>query len=453
MNTMLSRKTNKASSSFETVDGVATIHLVQSSLFARGLAKFLIFGLILSILAMAFLPWQQTSRGSGQIVAFAPQERQQNIQSPTKGIVGKIKEGLIEGSKVKQGELLLEIQPLAANQVEQLEASLRELETQAETAAIQATAYAKNIEGFQEARDYAVSAAEEMVSAAEKKLESKESQRAAYKAKELQARLNFERQEGLFNKGLKPAREIEKLRKEWDIAIAELVALPLDIQGLKNEVTAKEKEVEEKRSVAQTKIDYARAMEQDALGKVAKARKEIADATIKLAETNRLKIYAPRDGTVFRLMVNERGVAVKEGDSLLTIVPESTNKAVEMYVSGNDMPLVQRGQSVRLQFEGWPAVQFAGWPSVAVGTFSGTVSTVDATDNGKGEFRILVIPEDGEQEWPSDRYLRQGVRVNGWVILKKVALGQEIWRQLNGFPVSISDSEPKGKAKPPKLPK
>jgi hypothetical protein len=154
------------------------------------------------------------------------------------------------------------------------------------------------------------------------------------------------------------------------------------------------------------------------------------------------------------LNVNERGDAVKQGDSLLTIVPEASQKAVELNVNGNDMPLVQIGQEVRLQFEGWPAVQFAGWPSVAIGTFSGTVSTVDATDNGKGEFRILIVPNEVEQEWPSDRYLRQGVRANGWVLLNKVTLGREIWRQLNGFPVVVAEKEPKkSSTKPPKLPK
>ncbi|MEM7457372.1 MAG: toxin secretion protein, partial [Planctomycetota bacterium] len=105
------------------------------------------------------------------------------------------------------------------------------------------------------------------------------------------------------------------------------------------------------------------------------------------------------------------------------------------------------------QFEGWPAVQFAGWPSVAVGTFGGVVASVDATDNGKGQFRVLVTP--GDAEWPSDRYLRQGVRANGWVMLREVSLGYEIWRQLNGFPVIVSSGEPSGgdEIKTPKLPK
>jgi len=100
---------------------------------------------------------------------------------------------------------------------------------------------------------------------------------------------------------------------------------------------------------------------------------------------------------------------------------------------------------VRLQFEGWPAVQFVGWPSVAVGTFPGRIILVDAADNGKGQFRVLVEPDPQAGEagaWPSARYLRQGVRANGWVLLNRVRLGYELWRQFNGFPPTIAASEP-----------
>jgi hypothetical protein len=132
---------------------------------------------------------------------------------------------------------------------------------------------------------------------------------------------------------------------------------------------------------------------------------------------------------------------VKEGQSLFTIVPDTTERAVELWVSGNDTPLIHQGDHVRLQFEGWPAVQFAGWPSVAVGTFGGKVVAVDPTDDGTGKFRVQV-KQDGDQPWPSDQYLRQGVRANGWVMLSQVPLGYEVWRQLNGFPPVISQKEP-----------
>ena len=452
--------TNRIRNQFTTVvpskQRSSAIHLVQSSRFAQRLAKLLLIGLVVSIIAMAFLPWQQTSKGTGQVVAFAPQERQQSVKAPTKGIVAKIADGLVEGSVVKKGDFLMEVQPFAANMVEQLNGQLNELKTKEETAKVKSEAYGQNVEGFSEARDFAVSAASEMVSAAKAKLQSKRKQITAYEAKVLQAQLNYDRQNGLFLKGLKPAKEIEKLKKELDVTQADVASIRQDVAGLENEVKAKKEELEEKRRVAKTKIDYARALQQDALASAATSRKEIADVKMKLDQMSRMTITAPRDGTIFRLNVNERGDAVKEGDSLLTIIPEATQKAVELYVQGNDVALVKLDQEVRLQFEGWPAVQVAGWPSLAVGTFTGKVATVDATDNGKGEFRILVTPDETDQPWPieSNRFLRQGVRTNGWVVLGDVSLGYEVWRQMNGFPVMTSTEESKKKlAKPPKIPK
>ena len=52
-------------------------------------------------------------------------------------------------------------------------------------------------------------------------------------------------------------------------------------------------------------------------------------------------------------------------------------------------------------------------------------------------------PDAEDEPWPDVRFLRQGVRSKGWVLLNRVSLGYEIWRQLNGFPPVISASEPK----------
>ena len=138
------------------------------------------------------------------------------------------------------------------------------------------------------------------------------------------------------------------------------------------------------------------------------------------------------------------------------LVPEVADRVAEIFVEGNDAPLINKGDPVRLQFEGWPAVQFVGWPSVAVGTFGGKVLLVDSTSNEMGKFRVLVEPHvgGGDEPWPSTTYLRQGVRAKGFVLLRQVALGYEVWRRLNGFPPVVAQNEPgsneKVKVKRPK---
>ena len=177
---------------------------------------------------------------------------------------------------------------------------------------------------------------------------------------------------------------------------------------------------------------------------------------VKLARQRNQIVTAPMDGFVVQITPHMGGGIVKEGDALCTIVPETQERAVQLWLNGNDIPLVEPGRHVRLQFEGWPAIQFAGWPSIAVGTFGGKIVSVDATDDGTGKFRVLIRPDASDQPWPEDRYLRQGVRANGWVLLNRVPLWFEVWRRLNGFPPVVSQGDPSSKgdkAKPPKVPK
>ena len=161
---------------------------------------------------------------------------------------------------------------------------------------------------------------------------------------------------------------------------------------------------------------------------------------------------------VFRVNVTE-GSFVKTSVPMCVIIPKSKQLVVEMWVDGNDMPLIRErqvdengqllhsGSPVRLQFEGWPAIQFVGWPSVAVGTFGGEVVFVDATDNGQGLFRVLVAPDPdvipGKEgmmiDWPESPIMRQGVQAQGWVLLERVPLWYEVWRQLNGFPPALHE--------------
>jgi multidrug efflux pump subunit AcrA (membrane-fusion protein) len=174
-------------------------------------------------------------------------------------------------------------------------------------------------------------------------------------------------------------------------------------------------------------------------------------------------VRSPCDGVVQRVSANGGGQYVKEGDELAVIVPDTTDRVVELLIDGVDAPLIAahmeqtgRGPHVRLQFEGWPAVQFTGWPSVAAGTFGGRVRQMDPADDGYGKFRVLVEPDemfDGDT-WPDAAYLRQGNQAVGWVFLNRVTVGYELWRTFNGFPPVVAPKAPekdKDGGKPPKV--
>jgi len=101
----------------------------------------------------------------------------------------------------------------------------------------------------------------------------------------------------------------------------------------------------------------------------------------------------------------------QEGDEMSTINPDTSQRAVELWISGEDATHVQRGDRVRLQFAGWPVVESAG-------LFRGRVETVyPLTSDGKGRLRILVKENDNDS-WPDKRYLRPGVGADGWVLIE-----------------------------------
>jgi multidrug efflux pump subunit AcrA (membrane-fusion protein) len=149
-------------------------------------------------------------------------------------------------------------------------------------------------------------------------------------------------------------------------------------------------------------------------------------------------IYADRSGYIVSTLASSQTKIVKPGDTLASFAPDATQFAAEIYVDGNDIPLIKIGQSVRLIFDGWPSVQFSGWPSVSIGTFPGVVKVIDYAVSANGGFRVIIIP-DKNSLWPNRNYLRLGTQVHGYIQISQVKLGYELWRQLNGFPISIKD--------------
>lgn len=433
---------------------LTAMQMVQSPRLARSAAHALLAALLLSILGMFFIPWQQTTKGSGRVVAYFPMERPQTIESPIYGRVVKWGAGIVEGAVVTKGQLILEIRDIDTDRARRLSEQVAATREKIRFAQLKSETYGRQIVDLTEAREMILQASRELVKEAARKVEAEKQSLVAAEAGERQTRANNERQRRLYEQGFTSGLNAEIEQRKYEEAVAKTKAAQEYVQAAQNYLASKQHELEQKSREAQTKIDYARAMQQEAQGEVALTNKEILDLEGKQAQFESRRIYAPRDGIILRLFVNADAEMLKEGDPLFTIVPETTDRAVELMIDGNDIPLVTTGREVRLQFEGYPAVQFAaGWPEVAAGTFGGQITAIDATDDGKGMFRVLVRPVAG-QAWPDERFLRQGVRANGWVLLNRVTLGYELWRQLNGFPPVYGDEAGAGKeVKKVKLPK
>lgn len=189
------------------------------------------------------------------------------------------------------------------------------------------------------------------------------------------------------------------------------------------------------RAVELANLEYAKFQ-----ADLSSAQAELARLETRISRQSSQMVTAPVDGIIQRVIALQGGMVVKQGADLATIVPATSDRAVQLYVKGVDIPLITTGREVRIQFEGWPAVQFSGWPSVAVGTFGGVVANIDPSDDGEGNFRIIVIPSNNNK-WPDHLVLRQGIRAVGFVLLDEVKIGWELWRRFNGFPVSLKSKK------------
>nr|MBV6631056.1 HlyD family efflux transporter periplasmic adaptor subunit [Oceanococcus sp. HetDA_MAG_MS8] len=174
--------------------------------------------------------------------------------------------------------------------------------------------------------------------------------------------------------------------------------------------------------------------------RVAEAAAELSRVEVNMSRQSMQIVRAPRDGVILRVNAGDTATFINTGSVVATFVPDNVQRAVELFIDGRDVALVQPGAQVRLQFEGWPAVQFSGWPSVAIGTFPGKVVAVDPSAQVNGQFRVLVTEDtDSDEPWPEERFVRFGAKAQGWILLGTTNVGYELWRQLNNFPPSLPD--------------
>lgn len=411
------------------------LHNLQSPPFARHLARLLAIILIVSLIILIALPWQQNVKGSGRVIAFSPLERRQEIEAPIKG---RIVEWYVqEGSQVNKGDMIAKIRDNDPAYFERLQRQRQALQTQLALNEAKVDAYTLQAQDFALIVDSATAAAQAKLEAAQAKVEALEKELEAALAAQETSRINLERETLLREKGLSSQRKYELTLLKYQNNAAKVQQLRAKIEAAVSSVRQAEADKNKAEQAARAKRNSAQATLEDARGSVQKAQAELLKIETDLARQATQDIRAPRDGVILKLNTASDTVFVKAGENLATLVPDTQERAVELYLDGNDISLVSEGREVRLQFEGWPALQFSGWPEVAVGTFEGRVALIDATDTKDGKFRIVVRPADNAQ-WPEQRFLRQGVRAKGWVLLNTVPLGYELWRQFNGFPPALS---------------
>ncbi len=411
----------------------------------RLLATALLAIFLIGVPTLIFAPWVQNVSGVGKVVGTTPFERQQTIDTAVEGRVTKWY--VIEGSKVKEGDLIAEISDNDPMLLERLKEERNLISMRVDQAKSRVTAQEVALHQIELSRRNALESARSRIKVAEDNIKAAQNSLISAEAVLVANKLNLDRTKIGLASGLFSQRQYEQQVQANASSVADVDRAKASLQASMNEKLARDADYQKIETDFQNSIATAGATLAAGKSDTANSAAEMQRVEVRVARQATQTIRAPRSGTVLRLLAQPGGEMLKSGDSIAAFVPDTANLVVELSMDGNDIPLIHAGDPVRLQFEGWPAVQFTGWPSVAVGTFGGRVLLVDATDNGQGKFRILVQPDPKDDAWPSNRYLRQGVRTNGWVLLNKVSLGYELWRQFNGFPPTVTPQLDKGDKK------
>ncbi|TAE29652.1 MAG: HlyD family efflux transporter periplasmic adaptor subunit [Cytophagales bacterium] len=420
---------------------------------ARQMGRIMI-GLLIGVIVLMFMPWQQNITGEGSLTALTPQDRPQTLQNAIPGRIERWK--VAEGDFVKKGDTLVVISEvkdeyfdpnLPTRLNEQLDAKRGSMA--ATDAKIQALD--GQMAALRTGLDVKLQSARNKVRQARFKVISDSTDLIAVRNFFQTARTREERFEEAYRNGLISLTELETRRLKVAEDQAKVIAQENKLNGARQELAnatldLSEIQADYAEKMAKSLSDQSSAVSYraEAMGEVSKLRNKISSVEVR---QGLYVIRAPQDGYVVKALKAGIGENIKEGESIATLQPAKPSLAVEIYVRAMDVPLITPGRKVRLEFDGWPAVQFSGWPTVAVGTFGGQVAVVDAVSSENGKYRLLVRPDKDDQPWPAQ--LRQGSGIYGWVMLDDVPIWYELWRQLNGFPPSLQ-KEPKAEKGPKK---
>jgi len=393
----------------------------------------IVLALAVAFLIVLFLPWQQNVQGKGSVTSLRPQDRPQVVPTVIAGrIVGW---HVAEGQYVTKGTLLVEISEVKEAYLDPNTLERYREQRDAKHSAVSAKrakvgALLRQVQALERSREFGIAKARTKVALYEAAL-------SAASTDSLVADRQLQRNQQLFDEGLKSRTELEAYITKAQAATAKLVEKRQELEAARVELGGVVAEYDEKIAKATSDLNATRAEIGEGLGDVSKLENQVAALEVR---NEMYRIVAPQDGYVVRAQRAGIGEQLKEGDPVVTIMPAEPQQAVELYVRPMDVPLLRTGRKVRLQFDGWPALQFSGWPSVAVGTFGGEIAAIDLTSSADGSYRVLVVPDSTDAPWP--RQVRVGSGVLGWAMLDTVRVWFELWRQLNGFPPSVSPNDP-----------
>jgi multidrug resistance efflux pump len=393
---------------------------------------------ILAVIAL-FLPWTQNISGSGAVTTLKPNQRPQSIQSV---ISGRIEKWYVqEGDYVEKGDTIMFISEikedymdpnLVANTKNQVNAKKQALQSYGS----KVTTLSSQIQNIENERKLKLEQAQNKIRQGLLKIKSDSTDLEAVKTQLKIANTQFNRAVQLNKEGLKPLTDVEEKRLKQQEVEAKIITQENKLLTSKNEfINAKVEvgrinaEYGEKIAKAQSDQFTALSNQFDTEAQVNKLENQYANYSIR---NGMYYIKAVQNGYINRAIQAGIGETIKEGTPIATIMPSKYDIAVETFVNPVDLPLIKKGEKIRVWFDGWPTIVFSGWPDMSYGTFGGQIVAIENFISENGKFRVLIAPDPNEAPWP--KQIRVGSGAETIALLNTVPVWFEIWRTLNGFP-------------------
>ena len=398
-------------------------------------------------LVILFLPWTQNISGTGAVTTLKPDQRPQTIHS---ALAGRIEKWYVkEGDFVKKGDTILFISEtkeeyLDPNLVENTQSQLKAKEMAQQSYGGKVSSLSAQIQAIENERVLKIQQAKNKVRQSILKVKSDSMDLVAVKTQIKIATTQFNRSVNLNKEGLKPMTDVEEKRLKLQEMEAKIITQENKLITSENELINAKVEInriiaEYNDKLSKTKSDQFTALSSqfDTEAQVNKLKNQYNNYKIR---NGMYYIKAPQSGYVNRALQSGIGETIKEGTQIVSIMPSKYDIAVETYVSPTDLPLIHKGEKVRVWFDGWPTIVFSGWPNMSYGTFGGKIVAVENFISINGKFRVLIAPDESEEAWPKQISIGSGAQT--LALLDNVPIWFEIWRTLNGFPPNYY--QPKG---------
>jgi multidrug resistance efflux pump len=393
---------------------------------------------VIGIVAL-FLPWTQNVSGSGAVTTLKPSQRPQSIQSI---ISGRIEKWYVqEGDFVTAGDTILFISEIKEdymdpNLIQNTKSQINAKKQSLQSYDSKVSTLSGQILAIETEKVLKLEQAQNKIKQSILKIESDSMDVVAVKTQLKIADTQYNRSVLLNKEGLKPLTDIEEKRLKLQEVEAKIITQKNkyltstnELINTKVEINRINAEYAEKISKANSDRFTALSSQFETDAQVSKLENQYANYSIR---NGMYYIKAPQSGYINRAIQSGLGETLKEGTPIATIMPSNYDIAVETFVNPIDLPLLTKGEKVRVWFDGWPTIVFSGWPNMSYGTFGGEIVAIENFISANGKYRILIAPDKKEAKWPTQLSIGAGAQTIA--LLNTVPVWFELWRSLNGFP-------------------